>query len=335
MKKPIKLSEIAQEMGQMEGMEIYLHEPSGRLYHFFEGESEFASVYSPSEIEALPPEKKKEVEIAYAFDENESDFLPFPSKYEVNEYQIMENFCYAQSKERVQDSLLDSIKGRGAFRRFRDTVDQFNLTEKWYAFQEQAFYEIAIEWCIDNEIAYIDDRPTVKNSKKEWTMDKIVKNWEQNAVQKTDSQFQFLTSLKFKSANRVDKAAGELHQEAFEKIDCTKCANCCKTANPTLFQDDIDRISKHLGISIEELERDYLTPEENRSDAWEMKAIPCRFLSKENLCTIYEVRPFACRDFPNTHKEGFTSRRFMHTDNTRICPASYYIVERMKEYFGG
>jgi len=335
MKKTIKLSAIVEEIGQMDGMEIYLHKPTGRIYHFFEGESEFESVYSPSEIEKLPPEQKKEVEIAYAFEENEADFLPFPSKYEVNEYQIMEKFSYAQSKEHVQDSLLDSIKGKGAFRRFRATVDRFNLTEKWYAFREAAFYEIAIEWCIEKEIAFIDDRPASKSSKKEWPMDKIVKDWEKNAAKKTDYHFQFLTSLKFKSANRVDKAAAELHQEAFEKIDCTKCANCCKTAKPTLFQDDIDRISQHLGISIEEMERDYLIPEENEVDTWEMNATPCPFLSQENLCTIYEVRPFACKDYPNTQKANFTSRRFMHTANTSICPASYYIVERMKEYFGG
>jgi len=116
-------------------------------------------------------------------------------------------------------------------------------------------------------------------------MDKIVKDWEQNASKKSDYHFQFLTSLKFKSANRVDKAAAELHQEAFEKIDCTKCANCCKTAKPTLFKDDIERISQHLGISIEEMERNYIVPEENEVDTWEMNATPCPFLSKENLCT--------------------------------------------------
>lgn len=335
MKKTLKLSEIAEEIGQMEGMEIYLHEPTGEIYHFFEGESEFTDAYTKSELAALSPAQKKVIEIAYAFEENESDFLPYPPKYEIDEYQIMEDFANAQSKEQIQDTLLNILKRPDGSRKFRDAVDQFNLTEKWYAFKESTFYKIAIEWCIEKEIAYIDDRPASKNSKKEWAMDKIVKDWKENALQKTDTHFQFLTALKFKSTNRVDKVAAELHQEAFEKIDCLKCANCCKTANPTLFQDDIERISKHLKISTEEMEHAYLVPEENKVNTWEMNTKPCPFLDKENLCTIYEVRPFACKDFPNTQEKDFTSRRDMHIDNTRICPASYYVIERMKEYLGG
>ena len=335
MENAVKLSKIIEELGQMDGMEIYLHRPTGTIYYFFEGESEFSTVYSAAQIANLPPKEKEKVEIAFSFEEHEADFVLLPSKYEVNEYGIMEDFCDAINNEMVQNTLWNSIQGRGAFRKFRNTIDRFKLTNQWYAFKERAFFEVAIEWCIDNEIAYIDDRPATKSTKEQWNQAKIEQEWKRNAAKQTDASFRFLTSLKFKSADRVDKVASVLHQEAFEKIDCTQCANCCKTAKPTLSLTDVERISTHLKISVEELERNYLIPSKEAANTWDMNALPCPFLNQENLCTIYEVRPLACQDYPNTHKEGFTSRRYGHTANTEICPASYYIVERMKENFGG
>ena len=328
----VLLSKIVEEIDQMDGVDIYLHLPTGTIFQFYEGESSYTCL-SEKEISELSAEEQANAKIALNFDDNEEDFQPFPSKYEVKEYQIMENFCDSVTNERVQTALSRSIQGRGAFRRFRDTLDRFNLTPKWYTFRERAFYEVAVEWCIDNEIAYVDDRPMPEKSKKDWNMAQIVKDWERNAAQKSDANFAFLTSLKFKSANRVDKVAKEMHEAVFQKIDCKNCANCCKTAKPSMQADDKERIAAHLDMPIAELERDYLRKEDNGE--WVFNALPCPFLSAENLCTIYEARPIACQDYPNTGKDGFTSRRYQHSSNTEICPASYYIVERMKEYFGG
>ncbi len=328
----VKLSNIVQEMGEMEGVEIYLHLPTGNIFQFFEGESSY-SYLSEKDISELSAEEQKNAQIAFSFEEHEADFQSFPSKYDIHEYQIMEKFCYSVTNERVQESLAQSIKGRGAFRRFRDTLDRFNLTPKWYTFRERAFYEVAIEWCIDHKIEYLGDRPLPTKSKKALSMEQIVKDWERNTKKKSDANFQFLTSLKFKPPNRVDKVAKEMHEEAFEKIDCKNCANCCKTARLTLEADDIERIATHLSLPIEAVERDYLQQDEDGS--WGFNALPCPFLSTQNLCAIYEARPIACQDYPNTGKDGFTSRRYQHSSNSEICPASYYIVERMKEYFGG
>ncbi len=328
----VSLSKIVEEMDQMEGMDIYLHLPTGNIFQFFEGESSYSSL-SAKDIARLSLEEQANAAIALNFDDNEDDFQEFPSKYEVNEYQIMENFCDSVTNERVQNTLARSIQGRGAFRRFRDTLDRFNLTPKWYAFRERAFYEVAAEWCLDNKIAYVDDRPMPKKSKRDWDMTQIVKDWERNAEKKSDVNFAFLTSLKFKSSKRVDKVSKEMHEAAFQKIDCKNCANCCNTAKPSMQADDKERIAEHLDIPIAALERDYLTKEEDGE--WVMNALPCPFLSAQNLCTIYEARPIACRDYPNTGKDRFTSRRYQHSSNAEICPASYYIVERMKEYFGG
>ena len=41
----------------------------------------------------------------------------------------------------------------------------------------------------------------------------------------------------------IDAKIHPLHEQAFERIDCLDCANCCKTTGPLFTQADIGRIS--------------------------------------------------------------------------------------------
>ena len=43
----------------------------------------------------------------------------------------------------------------------------------------------------------------------------------------------------------VDRKIHQLHHQAFEKIDCLKCANCCKTTGPLFTQKDISSIASN------------------------------------------------------------------------------------------
>jgi uncharacterized protein len=163
-------------------------------------------------------------------------------------------------------------------------------------------------------------------------MEDLIEDWKQNAKRKEDATFDFLLWLKtYKSPNQVDRIANESHEEVFSCIDCTNCANCCKTLSPQVSQTDIKRISAFLQISETEFIEKYLKiGDENK---YEMNALPCPFL-KDDKCSIYEVRPTVCREYPHTDKKGFTSRKYMHIGNTEICPAVYHILETMKNKFG-
>lgn len=162
-------------------------------------------------------------------------------------------------------------------------------------------------------------------------MDDLIKDWEENAKRKKDGIFDFLNRLKFhKSRNQVDRIAKESHNEVFSQIDCTKCANCCKTISPQVNQADIKRISTFLEISEKEFIEKYLKIGDEKE--YEMNALPCPFL-KDDKCGIYEVRPKTCQEYPHTNKKEFTTRRFMHTGNIEVCPAVYHIIETMKDRF--
>ncbi|GHU68045.1 hypothetical protein FACS1894184_09110 [Clostridia bacterium] len=55
------------------------------------------------------------------------------------------------------DMLAVAIQGKGAFRRFKDTMRYVGLEDEWYRFKDAAYKLKAIEWCDENEIPYIDD----------------------------------------------------------------------------------------------------------------------------------------------------------------------------------
>jgi uncharacterized protein len=47
---------------------------------------------------------------------------------------------------------------------------------------------------------------------------------------------------------RVLERLPEFHEEAFEKIDCLQCGNCCKSFSPRFKAPDIKRIARHLQL---------------------------------------------------------------------------------------
>jgi len=85
------------------------------------------------------------------------NYRELPSKFDIHEYSIMERFCYAVDDGELSRRLLDSIRGRGAFRYFKDTIHEYGITEDWYAFRERAFNRIAIDWLESHHIAYSDE----------------------------------------------------------------------------------------------------------------------------------------------------------------------------------
>jgi uncharacterized protein len=158
-----------------------------------------------------------------------------------------------------------------------------------------------------------------------------VEDWRANAEHRDDENYEFLRSMKFRDYGfDPDEVAGELHRQAFEILDCTQCANCCKTLDIKFTEEDIERIAGHLNMEIADFVETYLeTDEEDGSHKAREK--PCPFLGEDDHCTIYEMRPTVCQEYPHTDKPGLTFRTMGVANNALVCPAVFWIVERMKE----
>lgn len=137
--------------------------------------------------------------------------------------------------------------------------------------------------------------------------------------------------LKKKKPKDLDDVVHALHDEAFEKIDCLKCANCCKTTSPIFKDIDIDRIARRLKMRPGDFISKYLHIDEDND--YVLNVAPCPFLDPENYCLIYEDRPTACREYPHTNRKRFYQLLDLTMRNTEICPAVFDIVEEMKKKY--
>lgn len=89
----------------------------------------------------------------------EGDLIPdhyasLPDKEELNEYEMMETFCYSIPNAKIQEDLLRAIQGKGAFGRFKTAIHCHNIEHKWYKFRESRLKEIAIEFCEHHGLGY-------------------------------------------------------------------------------------------------------------------------------------------------------------------------------------
>jgi hypothetical protein len=66
----------------------------------------------------------------------------------------MERFAGSLTDAAVSDELDAALHGRGAFRRFKDTVRRLGIADKWYQFRQTALEEIAIEFLEAHGIAF-------------------------------------------------------------------------------------------------------------------------------------------------------------------------------------
>ncbi len=122
----------------------------------------------------------------------------------------------------------------------------------------------------------------------------------------------------------------DLHDEEFEKFDCLTCANCCKTTSPIFTDKDVSRISKHFRLKEINFIATYLQRDED--DFMVLKQAPCTFLDEnDNTCTIYDVRPKACSEYPHTNRKKFIQLTNLTLKNTEVCPATYNIIENLKK----
>ena len=138
----------------------------------------------------------------------------------------------------------------------------------------------------------------------------------------------FFIKLRKKTPKNLDAIMEKLHEEEFKKSDCLQCANCCKTTSPIFTKKDIERISKSFRIKTRQFIDTYLNLDEDQD--YVLKSSPCTFLADDNTCTIYDVRPKACQEFPHTDRKKIYQIADLTITNTAICPAAFDVVERMK-----
>jgi hypothetical protein len=101
----------------------------------------------------LPDWQTKEWETAKRIISTDRFFV-LPTKFDVHEWEIMQEFANSVESDQVRNELLNAIHGRGAFRFFKDTVRRRSIEPVWFEFRTAALRQIAIDWCEEHHISW-------------------------------------------------------------------------------------------------------------------------------------------------------------------------------------
>ena len=104
------------------------------------------------------------------------------------------------------------------------------------------------------------------------------------ALQQKGETKKIFKDLKRLKPKDLDREFHQAHDEAFQKIDCLKCANCCKTTGPLFTPSDITRLAKHFRLKPAQFSDQYLRLDEDGDMV--LKSVPCPFLGPPFLKSV-------------------------------------------------
>ncbi|MGE5629745.1 MAG: UPF0158 family protein [Caulobacteraceae bacterium] len=155
---PVKINDLVGEM-QLQSDE-YKQFLNKETYEIIGSSTEELSIAEDSEEDddffRYPDWQRKSLREARDIVVNWKKYIELPDKWEINEYSIMEGFCGSVGDDRISHALYSSIRGKGAFRRFKYVLERYGIEQKWYSYYEDALSGIAIDWCQDNDIDYME-----------------------------------------------------------------------------------------------------------------------------------------------------------------------------------
>ena len=150
------------------------------------------------------------------------------------------------------------------------------------------------------------------------------------AADRFEENEHFKAHLKTLEPEVIDEAVMRLNKEAEAGIDCLACGKCCTRLMVNIDDAAIVRLSERLQLTEAQFRERFV---EGGSFMSFLNAIPCQFLDGK-ACTVYEIRPDECRNFPQLDRPGFTTRMFGTFSHYGMCPLIYNVVEGLKQETG-
>ena len=149
----VKLSDITGGMeSQSDENSSYLDKETGEIVLI--SDDEIQAIEDNDSLEDFPDWEQENLSIAREIINETDRYLELPTKFDINEYEIMERFCLSLEDPQMSELLFSKIKGSGAFRRFKDAIYQNGIEDEWFAYRNEELKKIAIEWCQENNIEF-------------------------------------------------------------------------------------------------------------------------------------------------------------------------------------
>jgi hypothetical protein len=135
-----------------------------------------------------------------------------------------------------------------------------------------------------------------------------------------------------KDHSHSDRTLRHIAEEIEAQIDCTQCANCCKSATVTFSDRDVERLARYLRITPAKFLADHTVESPDEGRILKRTEAGCVFL-EGNLCGVYEARPDTCQRFPHLVRGAgsLASRMWQFIDRACYCPIVFNSLEAFKD----
>ena len=153
--KPVKLSELIDDLDfESDEYGSWVDLENGRVVRVSHS---LIRAIEEGDAERLA-EHDEEVGIAKAVVADSGErFVEAPGKFEFHEYRQMERFIGTVEDSAAAEELWRAIKGKGAFRYFKDTARRLGLLQQWYQYRDSAMKEFVRDWAEAHQIPIVDD----------------------------------------------------------------------------------------------------------------------------------------------------------------------------------
>ncbi|MDE3088535.1 MAG: hypothetical protein KGJ80_04010 [Chloroflexota bacterium] len=132
-----------------DGLELAFNDASGMADYFLDTETGEVVMISDAAMSADEVERIRDMIDA----DDSGRFVRVPRNESGEGYEDMEEFVATVPNARARDLLQRAIRGRGAFRRFKDTLVEFpKERERWFRFQDERLRERIREWLEEEKI---------------------------------------------------------------------------------------------------------------------------------------------------------------------------------------
>jgi hypothetical protein len=131
--------ELASSTGPLQG-HAYVDSVSGRVISFTDD-------YRPEDDE-IPEDL-----------ETNERYLAVPTKRDLDLGHVLVEQFVAEQLPRDVERVRGYFRNRGAYRRFRDLLEERDKTESWYAFESGAMVRALERWCSENGMELADEDP--------------------------------------------------------------------------------------------------------------------------------------------------------------------------------
>jgi hypothetical protein len=141
----------------------YLDIETGEVQHHFpdldgplDDEFDASSEEPDDDKEELPPGP-----FITLYRQNPDRFLEIPHIESREEYERMIEFAASLDEEDIAEKMNLALRGKGAFRRFRDVIDEYpDIQERWFAEKYEYYAQVVVDWLEEEEIKPIYQLPT-------------------------------------------------------------------------------------------------------------------------------------------------------------------------------